>query len=240
MRAITSIGLIFAGAGGLFLAAQGASSETERQPDHPPLVVLPTSMNAGAGLQLASYGVAELTTDEGVAISTLHVRAVIANTSRDLPWALDVSKTRVELASGQIAPVFANSDLATLPIAVLDPGERRTIDFYFPLPAELADHGGPMSFMLTWAINTPAHIVRNAWFERAAAVVQPVRQPDRAGWGPHWWFDPKYPWPAYRRRPGIVTRRPPSYVIVTRAPRWEEMPLDANEQPLREAECDKW
>jgi hypothetical protein len=144
MRAITSIGLIFAGAGGLILAAHRASSETER-PDRHPLVVLPTSMNAGAGLQLASYGVAELTTDDGVAIPALHVRAMIANMTRDLPWALDASKARVELATQQLAPAFVNSDVATLPIAILDPGERRTIDLYFPLPSDLADRGGPAS-----------------------------------------------------------------------------------------------
>src|ERR1044071_1161144 len=233
MRVITSIGLIFAGAGGLILAAHGASSETERNIDHPPLEVLPTSMNMGAGLQLASYGVAELTTDDGTAFSTLHVRAVIVNTTRDLPWALDASKARIELASEQIAPAFVNSDVPTLPIAILDPGEQRTIDFYFPVPSDLAERGGPMSFALSWAINTPARIVRNAWFERAAAAPRSGRQPGSAGWGQHWWFDPKYPWPAYRHRPGIVTSRPPSYVVVTRAPHWEEMPLDIDDLELR-------
>jgi hypothetical protein len=239
MRAITSIGLIFAGAGALILAAHRASSETERPTDRPPLVVLPTSMNAGAGLQLASYGVAQLTTDDGVAIPALHVRAMIANMTRDLPWGLDASKARVELASGQIAPAFVNSEVATLPIAILDPGERRTIDFYFPLPSDLADRGGPLSFVLTWAINTPTRTVRNAWFERAAAVTQPGRQPLTAR-AEHWWFDPRYPWPAYHHRPGIITSRPPSYVVVTRAPRWEEVALDVDDPESRENECDQW
>ena len=240
MRAITSIGLIFAGAGGLLIAAHGASSETTPETDRRLLVVLPTSMNADTGLQLASYGVAELTADDGVAISTLHVRAVIANTGHDLPWALDASNARVELASGQVAPAFVNSDVATLPIAVLDPGERRTIDFYFPLPSDLSDRGGPASFALTWAINTPARVVRNAWFERAAAVALSELEPVPAGRAEHWWFDPKYPWPAYHHRPGIVTVRPPRHVVMTRAPRWEEMPLDASDETSRETACDQW
>jgi hypothetical protein len=239
MRAITSISLIFAGAGGLIIAAHGASSETRPRADRQPLVVLPTSMNAGAGLELASYGVAELTTDDGTAISALHIRAVIANTTRGLPWALDASKARIDLPSGQLAPAFANSDVATLPIAVLDPRERRTIDVYFPLPSDVANRGGPESFALTWAINAPTPTVRTAWFERAAAVEQSGLQPP-AGWGEHWWFDPRYPWPVYRHRPGIMTNRPPSYVVVTRAPRWEEVAVDVDALEPREADCDQW
>lgn len=240
MKAITTFGLILAGAAGLIIASRGASSETGPDAGDPRLVLRPTSMDTGTGLELASYGVAELTTDDGVAISALHVRAVIANTMRDLAWAVDVSKVRVELASGQIAAAFANSDVARLPIAILDPGERRTIDLYFPLPSELAEHGGPVSFMLTWAFNTPARVVRNAWFERAAVVAQLDRSPDPAGWGEHWWFDPGYPWPAYRHRAGTVTSRPPSHVVVTRAPRWEEMPLDADDLEPRETDCSQW
>lgn len=239
MRAITSIGLIFAGAGALIIAAQGASSEPERQTHRHPLVVLPTSMNAGTGLQLASHGVAELTTDDGAVITTLHVRAVIASATRDLPWAVDASAARVELACGQIAPAFVNADVATLPIAILDPGERRTIDLYFPLP-DLPDRGGPVRFALTWPISAPARVVRNAWFERAGAAAQPRPSLVAAGSGRHWWFDPAYPWPAYRHRPGIVTSRPPSYVAVTRAPRWEEMPPDTGDHEPRETECERW
>jgi hypothetical protein len=240
MRAFTSIVLIVAGAGGLVVAARGASSETARQTDRHPLVVLPASMNEGAGLQLASHGVAELTTDDGAAISTLHVRAVITNTTRDLPWALDASRARLELASGEVAPAFVNADVATLPIAILDPGERRTIDLYFPLPPELSDCGGPVSFALTWAINSPARVVRNAWFERAAAAARPGLGHVATGSGRHWWFDPSYPWPAYRHRPGIVTSRPPSHVTVTRAPRWDELALDVDDPDPRAIECDRW
>lgn len=240
MRATTTLGLILAAAAALIIASQRVASETVPDDGDRRLVLRPTSMNAGAGLELASYGIAELTTDDGVAIPVLHVRAVISNTTRDLPWAVDGSKLRVELASGQIAPAFVNSDVATLPVAILDPRESRTIDFYFPLPSDLADHGGPVSFALTWPFNMPAHIVRTAWFERAAAITQARRQPDAAGWGQHWWVDPRYPWPAHRHRPGIATDRPPSYVIVTRAPRWEQMPPDADDPQLRENECDQW
>ena len=240
MRAITSIGLIFAGAGGLIIAAHGAASETAPDTDRPALVVLPISMNAGTGLELASYGVAELTTDDGVAISTLHVRAVIVNTTRDLPWALDASQARLEAEPGAVAPAFVNSDVATLPIAILDPGEQRTIDFYFPLPPDLTDRGGPMAFAVTWPVNTPAHVLRHAGFERTAAVAQPERRLVAAGWGQRWWFDPTYPWSTYHHRPGIATPRPPRYVVVTRAPRWEELAVVGDEERRGMTECEQW
>jgi hypothetical protein len=237
MSAITNIGLIFAGAGGLILAAHGASSETARPSDQP-RVVRPTSMNAGAGLQLASHGIGELTTDDGIAISVLHVRAVITNTTPDLPWALDASNARIDLASGPIAAAFVSSDAATLPIAILHPRERRTIDLFFPLTPDLADQGGPPGFALTWAVYTPARNVRTAWFDCAAAVA-PSGPPD-AAWGEHWWFDPAYTWPAYRHRAGPVTHRPPRYVVMTRAPRWDEMPVDADDVEGILRECDQW
>lgn len=240
MRAITKIVLIFAGAGGLILAARGASSETAPDVGELRLVVRPTAMNAGGGLELASQGVAELTTDDGSVHSALHVRAAISNTTRNMPWAVEASQARVELASGPIAPAFVNSEVATLPVVILDPGERRTIDFYFPLPSDVADRGGPVSFALTWAIHAPVRVVRTAWFERAAAVTQSGRQLAPAGGGRHWWFDPRYPWPAYHHRPGIITNRPPSYVLVTRAPRWVEMPLPTDDPEPRERECDQW
>jgi hypothetical protein len=237
---ITTLGSILAGVAGLIIASRGASSETAPDDGERRLVLRPTSMNAGAGLELASYGVAELATDDGAAIAALHVRAVIANPTRDLAWSVDASKVRVELASGPIAAAFVSSDVARLPIAILDPGERRTIDLYFPLPSDAADHGGPASFALTWAFNTPAGVVRTAWFERAAAVAQSGHQPGPAVLGQHWWFDPRYPWPAYRHQPGIITNRPPSYVVVTRQARWDEVALDADDPEPRARECDEW
>lgn len=243
MRAIASIGLIFLAGTGLIVASRGASSETPSATatHDQQLVVRPTCMNAGASLQLASFGIAELTTDDGVVISTLHVRAVIANTTGDRPWTLDTSRARVEGRAGAVvAPALVNSDLTTLPIAILDPGERRTIDLYFPLAAELAEHGGPVSFELSWPVNTPERTVQVAWFERETAIPQSREAALAAGWGRSWWFDPRYPWPAYFHRPGIAAPRPPSYVFVTKAPRWDEPSVDARDLQPRETECEQW
>jgi hypothetical protein len=134
--------------------------------------------------------------------------------------------------------------MATLPVAILDPGERCVIDLYFPLPADLTARGGPASFALSWPVNTPAPVVRHAWFERTAVVAQsggdltvfPGRRPS-------WWFNPQYPWLTYFHRPGYAVPRPPSYVIMARSPRWSGVPPDDDasaDERMREAECDAW
>jgi hypothetical protein len=241
MRTIASIGLIFAVGAGL-VVAPAVSGETSAGRDQQ-LVVLPTSSSTRAGLQLSSLGIAELRTDGGAVVATLHVRAVIANTTRDRPWVLDASKARIAAIPGPpVAPAFVNSDVTTLPIAILEPGERRTIDLYFPLSAELATLGGPTSFALVWPINTPARVVQSAWFERDGAIALSASDVSRAaGWGHHWWFDPTYPWSTYFHRPGTATPRPPAYVIVTKAPRWDALPAVASdEERPRNTECQDW
>jgi len=223
---------------GSTLASGETSGRREQQ-----LVVLPATSDAGAQLQLASLGVAELTPDDGIAIAALHVRATIANTSRDRPWAIDVSKARLDVVpASPVRPTFVNANLATLPIAILDPGEQCVIDFYFPLPPELAARGGPTSFALSWPVNVPDRVVRKAWFLRGAAAPQSIGDLARgAGWGLYWWFDPKYPWSTYDHRSGTVVPRPPEHVLVTRPPRWDEPPpgLPPEERP-RETECNDW
>lgn len=246
MRTIATIGMVLAAGAGLIAATSGAvggaSGGSDPAPRDQRLVVLPTSANAGAALQLASFGIAELTTDDGTAIPALHVRAVIANPTRDQPWALDASKARLEATTiAAVAPAFVNSDLPTLPVAIVDPGERRMIDLYFPVPAELATSGGPTSFALTWPFSTPARVVRYAWFERDAAIPQSGGDVAPAGWARHWWFDPKYAWPTHFHGPGIATPRPPSHVRVTKAPRWDaSVAVDRDDERPRETECREW
>lgn len=243
MRPIASIILIFAAAAGATIASRVTEGETRSGGREQQLVVAPTSSDAGAGLQLASFGVAELAPDDGTPIAVLHVRAVIANGNRDRPWSVDVSKARLDaVPASPVAPAFANANLTTLPIAIVDPGEQYMIDLYFPLPSELAARGGPTSFTVTWPVNTPDRVVRHAAFERARAVPRPYDERVRgAGWGPSWWFDPRYPWSTYHHEPGIATPRPPDRVLVTRPPRWDEPPpgLPPEERP-RETECNDW
>lgn len=240
---MTSISLILVTGAGL-IATHRAFSETEPAAPDRQLVVVPTSMNAGASLQLVSLGVAELTTEDGVTIPTLHVRAAVANIARDRPWAFDTSKARVEVEAeaAAIAPTFVNSDVPTLPIVILDPSERRTIDLYFALTPEVAARGGPATFVLRWPVNTPTRAMQYARFERSTAIAQSMREIAlAAGWGCNWWFDPSYAWSTYFHRPGPARPRPPSYARITKAPRWAEPVAAPLAAPLaRQGECEQW
>jgi hypothetical protein len=242
MRTVASIGLIFLAGVSLTVTSRATSGESTSATRERPRVVVPASSDAGPSLWLASFGVAELTPDDGIAISTLHVRAVVVNTSRDRSWAVDASKARLDaVPASPVGPAFVNSNLPTLPIAIIDPGEEHMIDFYFPLPPELAARGGPTSFTLSWPVSTPDRVVRHAWFERSTVAPSIGDLARGAGWGLYWWFDPSYPWPTYYHRAGIATPRPPDRVVMTRPPRWDEPPPGlAPEQRPREAECDDW
>lgn len=243
MKTIATIGLILITGAGLTIAPRLASSGNASERNEPRWVVRPTLTNTEASLDLVSFGVAELEPEGGTAITVLHLRAVVANTTDARPWVVDASKARLDVAGAVVVPAFVNADVPTLPVAILAPGERRVIDLYFPLPADLTARGEPASFALSWPVNTPARAVRSAWFEHAAAIGP--SHGDLAlspGWGAAWWFDPKYAWSTYARRPGPAMPRPPSYVVMSRSPRWEApSPDDASvDQPPRETECDVW
>jgi len=242
MRAIASIGLIVAAGASATIASRPASCETTSESAELRRVVLPTASDAGGALELSSFGVAELATDDGSVFPALHVRAVIASAASTRSWAVDASKARLEALPGTVVePVAVNADLTTLPIAIIDPGERRVIDLYFPLPPELARRGGPASFALSWPVHIPERTVRHAWFARGAAVVRlDVDAGHAAGRGAQWWFDPGYPWIGFHHRRGIAVRRAPERALVIRAPRWEVPPAAAHDRQPPETECEVW
>ncbi|HSN26231.1 MAG TPA: hypothetical protein VLT45_08095 [Kofleriaceae bacterium] len=176
----------------------------------------------GGFVEVASFGLVELTPDDTPAMSTLHVRLVVANESDRAPWAFDVSKVTLELGRFHEAATLANSDLATLPIAILDRGERATIDAYFELPPPPADLS---HFGVTWQVSTGAGVR----LERTRFVVDDQRPPfmsieHRVGWGSIWWFDPAHEWSRFYHRAGTIVPRPPTHVLVTRPPVRHAMP----------------
>jgi hypothetical protein len=223
------------------LAAVLALTPTDSPPpgDAPRRVAVGVITEAAhAGVALASFGLAELTPDDGPALTTLHVRATIVNPAAR-PLSLDASRARLELDGGATSAVFVNADVTTLPIAILDRGERAVIDLYFPLPRELAERRGPVSFALAWPMNAPARLVIRARFDRSGTGLQLAAGGEpAAGAGAQWWFDPRYPWSTYFHRPGYAVPRPPRHAAVTRAPRWDELPAADADDILRE--CDQW
>jgi hypothetical protein len=170
------------------------------------LAAAPASSAPRGTIELASFGTAELVPDEGSPIDALHVRMSVTNIADDTPWAIDLSAATV----GGVHPVFVNSDLTTLPIAVVGRGERRTVDMYFPTAEQ------PTGFDFACPLKTSAgRIEARARFVRDAAT-----KPASAtlGVATAWWSNPAYPWSTYYHRPGVLVPRPPKSAFVTRQP----------------------
>jgi hypothetical protein len=166
-------------------------------------------------VDVASFGLVELTPDDTPAMPALHVRLVIANQSDRAPWAFDARTTQLEIGDFRERATFANSDRATLPVVILDRGETVLVDLYFALPA----HCDVASFAVAWQLSTG----QGMRTERTQFVADPTPSATgaithAAGWGPRWWFDPAHEWSSFYRQDGVVTPRPPSHVLVTRRP----------------------
>jgi hypothetical protein len=166
-------------------------------------------------VDVASFGLVELTPDDTPAMRALHVRLVIANQSDRAPWAFDARTTQLEVGDWRERATFANSDRATLPVVILERGDSALVDLYFALPArcDLA------SFAVAWQLSTG----QGMRTERTRFVVDHTPSATaaithHAGWGPRWWFDPAHEWSSFYRHDGIITPRPPSHVLVTRPP----------------------
>ncbi len=180
-------------------------------------VVIETSHGT---VELASFGIAELTPFGGTALRTLHVRMAATNIDDPAPWSIDSSLVRLDIDGRSVRPLFVNSDVATLPIAVIDRGEHRVLDFYFWMPNAAATETDPSTFRFVWHVKTRGRKLESSTqFARQQADASP---PDDivlfAGWGAHWWSDPTYPWSSYHHRDGRITPRQPVDVEVTRPP----------------------
>ena len=173
--------------------------------------VLPISRGT---VELASFGTLDLAADRAATLRAIHVRMIISNLADDRPWTLDSSRVELDLGAAPIAATAVNSDVATLPIAIVGRGEHAVIDLYFALPAGCRN--APPAFAVTWTLRTTASVLP----QRTRFSVDDVA-PRRdialsAGWGARWWFDRSYPWPTFWRRSGILSPRPPQHIAVTR------------------------
>lgn len=204
--------------------------------------VLPLTRDAVHGsIDITSFGVALLAADDGQPIAAVHVREVVANRDK-IAWTIDAQT--MTLAFGDALPVahplFVNSDAPTVPIVIVDPGQRRVVDFYFAVPRKLFGVV-PGELSLGYTLNTPDdHFAARAILVRRGAP--PLEQlAPRAGFGENWWADPAFAWSSYYHRPGFAVPRPPKQVEVTTAPRsfYEAVPADEDQWP-RTDECDDW
>jgi hypothetical protein len=181
---------------------------------------------------LESYGVAELTPEGGEPVEAVHVRATITNTGLR-PLVVDTSKARAEIVKGiTVGPRFVNSNAATLPIAIIDRGERQTLDFYFAV----SNTRDVSSFEFAWPLNVP-HATAHAGFtrntERARIGADTYTN---LGHAATWWFDPQFAWSTYFHHPGTAKPRPPRFVTIDRQPTWE-LPVASDDITH---DCDEW
>jgi hypothetical protein len=160
---------------------------------------IPQEQPQGA-IEVVSYGVTELGR-EAAAVPALHVRATITNDGDDTPWTFDTTKQLVSIAGeGESRAMYVNADVGTLPNVTIARHERRVLDFYFPLPDNMASERKLPRFDLLWQVTTPARIVASRTsFDRvdrepaSPEVAYVAGWPLWAGYGPYWWYDPFYP-----------------------------------------------
>ncbi len=227
MRAISlaaSFLLACTGSDSVFAPA-GATSWND---GYPAVVV---AVPAAGRLEIASFGLVELTPADLSPMLTLHVRIAATNDGSDRPWRIDLpaATLRAGGAAGaagiESRTLLANSDLATLPVALVERGRPRTFDLYFAAPAGVREEDELAELDFRVPIVTPARTLHaQVHFARREQLDLPGLRGEAAraaGWGSHWWADPAYAWPAFHRRPGIATPKPPAHAAVTRPPRWQ-------------------
>jgi hypothetical protein len=191
------------------------------------VVAVPPGASTGT-LEIASFGFVELTPADMSPMTTFHVRLAAANTGSDRPWNVDVRGATLRVGETDAHPLLVNGDLETLPIALVERGEPRTLDLYFPLPAQVRDEEDLAALDFSVQLAAPGRTARvQTHFTRRdpTEVAGPRKEAARvAGWGNRWWADPAYAWPTFHRRPGILTPKPPAQATVNRLPRWQRAP----------------
>jgi hypothetical protein len=184
------------------------------------VTAVPPEMPQGK-VEVASFGITEIKPDGANPLRTLHVRLAVTNDGDAGPWQLTTSDQLVEIAGeGKSRPIFVNSDLQSLPSVTIDQRERRVLDFYYPLPANIGGEDALPAFDFLWQVTTPA---RN--FASRTRFARLEKEPPAththvalySGWGPFWWYDPFYPRVVFLHHRPIIIRRP-HHVIVTRPP----------------------
>jgi len=179
-------------------------------------------------VEVASFGIAELTPSELPAMQTLHVRLTVAkNTRDDEPWVVDLRTVTLAIGDTYAAgPRFINSDALGLPLIAVRRNERRIFDLYYALP-DGADPAELDSFSVRWEVT-----VGPGGYDGTVRLTRSDRPPPRSehvlrtGWGARWWADPDYAWPLFYRSEGPIVHRAPTSVEVTRAPAGEPKPYD--------------
>jgi len=176
---------------------------------------------------VSSFGITSLAVAPNVEMPMLHVRLGIANTSGTAPWTADAREQRLAIIGRPSAgPTYANSD-AGGPLVTIPQGQQRALDLYYALPAGERDARDLPSFDVSWTVHTADRVIAERTpFLRDLAPAGPAAPPPPfvavgLGWGPGWWYDPLWPYPAavVGFRPFVAHYAGPRYLIGGR-PTW--------------------
>jgi hypothetical protein len=139
-------------------------------------------------VQLATFGLVAIHPHgrpEGSELRAVHVRMVVSNNS-PAAWTVD---TREQLLSrprtGTTPPAYAMSDGGQGPLITVPPLGKRTIDLFYPLPADVADAERLPAFDTVWQVQTNARVVAERTpFERLEVVPRYAYDGYGYDWGP--------------------------------------------------------
>jgi hypothetical protein len=161
-------------------------------------------------VQITTSGITQARPDNSGKVDVIHVRMVVSNDGDDTPWMIDTRQQYLEIpGEGRTAPLFANSDLRTMPTLEIPRGESHVIDLFYPLPRN-ADERNLPQFDLVWAVETGTReVASRTSFDRQeveprVAYSEPYYW--YAGWGPYWWYDPFWPGAGFVHARPIVIR----------------------------------
>ena len=162
-------------------------------------------------LRIASNGIAQLSRQDAAqdssgdeTVSALHLRLVVTNSSTH-PWSLDTRAQRLAMTDhGTSAPAFASASSpgAKPPVVTIAPRTSRSIDLYFPLPADMHEPADVPAFTATWQLDTGgALLTQPTSFERVA--VDETGDDNANGYGDEYaylggpyygpyWYNPAY------------------------------------------------
>jgi hypothetical protein len=146
---------------------------------------------------IASQGLRRLRLNDGRTVPALHVQLDVSNDGDDQPWTIDTREQLLDVPGvGRSRAIFVHSDVNTLPVITVARRERRSIDFYFPVPPQQAKESHLPSYDMLWQVNTSRRRVADrAHFQRLEVEPDPYYYgyPYYNAWGTNWWYDPFWP-----------------------------------------------
>jgi hypothetical protein len=170
-------------------------------------------------VRLYSQGLVEIEPTPGAPKTlALHARFIVANNGDATPFMLDTREVTVEIpGEGSAAALYANSDVGAMPTVAVARGERRVVDFYFPVPGPVTGADRLGQFDLRWQIQTSTRLVaeRTPFQRLELQPSQPEPPMVFVTAAPFWWFHPHYHGGHFFvHRPLVVVPVAPHRVVV--------------------------